>query len=59
MAQSITSPTLGFGLGHDLTVCEFEPCVGLFTDIGEAAWDSLSPFLSAPSTLALFVSLLK
>ena len=25
-------PTLGFRSGHDLTVCEFEPCIGLCID---------------------------
>ena len=28
MAQSIECLTLGFGSGHDLMVCEIEPCVG-------------------------------
>ena len=48
MAQSVKHPTLGFCLGHDLTVREFELCIGLCADNMEPAWDSLSPSLSAP-----------
>ena len=29
MARSVKRPTLGFSSGHDLTVCEFKPRVGL------------------------------
>ena len=32
VAQSVKRPTLGFGSGHDLTVREFEPCIGLCAD---------------------------
>ena len=52
MAQLVKRPTLGFCSGHDLTVCEFEPHVGLHTDCMEPAWDSLPPSLSAPPLLA-------
>ena len=38
--------TLDFSLGHDLTVRELEPHIGLCTDSVEPAWDSLSPSLS-------------
>ena len=31
-AQSVKCPTLGFGSGHDLTVCEFKPRVELCAD---------------------------
>ena len=48
MAQLITHQTLGFGSGHDLTVCEFEHHLGLCSDSAEPAWDSLSPSISAP-----------
>ena len=48
MAQSVKCLTLDFGSGHDLTVGEFEPCIELSADSMELAWDSLSPFLSAP-----------
>ena len=47
-ARSLKYPTLGFGSGHDLTVHEFEPCVGLCADSEEPAWDSLSLLLSVP-----------
>ena len=43
MAQSVKQPTLGFISGHDLTVCEIEPCFGLCADGAEPAWDSLFP----------------
>ena len=36
--------TLDFGSGHDLTVQEMEPCVRLWADSAEPAWDSF--FLS-------------
>ena len=42
VAQSAKCPILGFGLGHDLAVREFEPRVGLLADSVEPAWDSLS-----------------
>ena len=42
-----------FGLGRDLTVCEFEPHDGLAAISAEAALDFLSPSLSAPSLLVL------
>ena len=44
--------SLGFSLGHDLTVREFEPCIRLRAGNAEPAWDSLS----APSLLTLSVS---
>ena len=43
MAQSVKHPTLDFGSGHDLMVCEIEPRIGLCTDSIEPAWLSL-PF---------------
>ena len=48
MTQLLKRLTLGFGSHHDLTVREFEPCVGLCTDGAEPAWDSLSLLLSVP-----------
>ena len=48
MAQSVKHPTLDFSSGHDLTVPEFEPHVGLHADSAEPAWDSLSPSRSTP-----------
>ena len=53
-AQSVKRLTLGFGSGHDLTVCGFEPRVGLCADSSEPAWDCLP--LSLP-LLSLFLSL--
>ena len=49
----------GFGSGHDLMVCEFEPHVGLCADSSELepASDSVSPSLSAPPLLMLCLSL--
>ena len=57
MAQSVEQLTLGFGSGHDLTVCECEPLVGLCADSVEPAWDSLSPSLSVSSSCACAISL--
>ena len=54
MAQSVKHPTPDFGSGHDLTVREFEPHIGLCADSAEPAWDSLS--LPAPILLALTLS---
>ena len=53
MAQLVKCWTLGFSSGHDLTVCETEPQVGLCDDSVEPACDSLSPSLSAPPQLEL------
>ena len=45
MAQLGERPTLDFCSGHDLTVCEFEPQIGLCADGAEPAWDSVAPSL--------------
>ena len=42
MAQSVKRLTLDSASGDDLTVCEFEPHVGLWADSAEPAWDFLS-----------------
>ena len=42
MAQSVRHLTLDFGSGHDLTVHEIEPRVGLCIDRTEPAWNPLS-----------------
>ena len=55
--QSIERLTLVLGTGHGLTVCEFEPCIGLCAENPEPAWDSLSASLSAPPSLALSLCL--
>ena len=49
VAQSVKLPTLDFGSGHDLTVCEFEPSTGLCAHSAEPASDPVSPSL-CPST---------
>ena len=49
------SPTLDLSSGHDLTVHEIEPHVGLCADRGEPAWDSLS--LCSPYLCSLSLSL--
>ena len=64
MAQSVGASD--FGSGRDLTVCEFEPHVGL-CPVGlcpeslsmEPASDSVSPSLSAPPPVVLCLSLSK
>ena len=48
VAQPVKRLTLGFGSGHDLTVHEFKPRIGLHADSVEPAWDSLSVSLSLP-----------
>ena len=52
MAQLVKCPNLDLGSGHDLTVCEVEPHIGLCANT-EPAWDSvsLSLPLSAPPLL--------
>ena len=40
--QSVKHPTLSFSLGHDLTVRESEPHMGIFIEGAGPAWDSLS-----------------
>ena len=57
VVQSVMCWTLDFGSGHDLKVCEIEPCFGLHTVRVEPAWDSLSPFLSLHPLLMLMCSL--
>ena len=59
VAQSVKHPTLDFCSGHDLRVCEFEPCIGLSADSAEPAWGSLSPSLSLPLPWLMSLSLTK
>ena len=44
---SVKCLTLDFGSGHDLTVLEIEPRIGVGADSAEPVWDSLSLSLSA------------
>ena len=53
VAQLVKRPTLDFHLGHDLTVGEFKPRIGLHTDSMEPAWDSVSPSLCSSPAHAL------
>ena len=46
-----------FGSGHDLTVREFEPCIGLCADSSEPASDSVSHSFSAPPSLMFCLSI--
>ena len=59
VGESAKHRTLRFGAGHDLTVGEFKPHIGLHTDGAQLALDSLSPSLSAPPLLVLSLSLSK
>ena len=61
VVQSVKRLTLDFGLGHDLTVHGFEPCVRLCADNAEPAWFYL-PLSASPlpmSTRALPLPLSK
>ena len=53
MGQLVKLQTSDFSSGHDLRVHEIEPHVGLCTDSAKAAWDSLSPSISALLALCL------
>ena len=54
MAQSVKRPTLDFGSGHDFTICESEPCLGLYSDsVGYGAPARDSPH-SHPTLPPLF-----
>ena len=55
VAQLVKHPTLGFSSGHDLTVCGFEPQVGLCAI--SADWDSHFLPLSLHPLPALSLSL--
>ena len=57
VAQSVKHLTLDFGSGHDLTVHELEPHIGLWVDSVGAAWDYLSLPLSLPLPCSCSVSL--
>ena len=48
MAQLVKHATLDFSSGHDLTVFEIEPHVGLYDDSAEPTLNSLSLPLSLP-----------
>ena len=48
VAQLFEHPTLDFGSGHGLRVCEFEPRIRFCIDSVEPAWNPLSPSLLLP-----------
>ena len=50
---AVKQQTLDFGSGHDLTVRDMEPHVGLCAESAEPAWDSLSLSLPLPCSLCL------
>ena len=56
VTQLVKHLTLGFGSGHDLTICEFESHNGLSAVSIEPASDPLSPSLSAPPQLMCMIS---
>ena len=57
LTQLVMCPTLDFCSGHDLTIHEFKPLIGLWADSAQTAWDSLSPSFSAPPLLTFSLSL--
>ena len=57
MVHLVKCPPLDFSSGHDVMVHELEPCVGLYTDSAELAWDPLSPSLYLSPVHALSLSL--
>ena len=57
MGQVIERLTVGSSSGHDLTVRELKPRVGLCADSSELTWDSLPPSFSAPTLLSHSLSL--
>ena len=57
VAWSVKRPTLDLGSGHDLTVCEFEPCIRLCADGAGSLLGILSLLLSGPPLLVHSLSL--
>ena len=49
VTQSVKHQTLGFGLNHDLMVCEFEPHIGLCVDSVSLLGILSLPLLLCPS----------
>ena len=56
MAQSVKHLTHDFGPGHDLMACEFDPSSASALT-AQSLLGILSPSLSAPPPLALYLSL--
>ena len=59
MAQVVKHLVLDFSSVRDLMGHGVEPHIGLCADNAEAAWDSLSPSLSAPPLFVHSLSLSK
>ena len=57
MTQPIKCLAFDFGSCHDLTVHEFELCIGVCVDSLDLAWDSLSLPLSLSASASLVLSL--
>ena len=55
VVQLVERPTLDFSSGHDLTVREIKPCMGLCADTVEPAWDSLFSLCPSPAWTHLCV----
>ena len=55
VAKMVKHPTLYFDSGHALTVCEFEPHIGLSAMSVQSLLGILSTSLSAPIPLILFL----
>ena len=56
MVQLVKHLALDFGSAHDLTVCGFEPHIGLDADSTEPGWGSLSLSFSALPLFTLYFS---
>ena len=56
-SQLVKCLTPDFSSGHDLTVHEFKPCLGLCVDNAEPTWDTLSLSLPLLCSYSLFLSL--
>ena len=54
VAQSVKCPTVGFGTGHDLAVCQH---IRLRADSVEPVWDSHSLSLCLSPDISLYLSL--
>ena len=57
VAQLVGQMTLGIGSGHDLTIVRMCPESGSVLSLEESTWKPLSPSVSAPPSLILFLSL--
>ena len=56
VAQSVKGLTLGFSSGHNLTVCEFKPCIRFCAGRAEPVQDSLCPSPILSLTLSEYIN---